>query len=85
MLRTIKWLIWGLLILLAVIVSFQNLTPIQVRFLLAQAELPQAVVLASALALGFVIGLLTSALWRVRAWRAKAAREKQHANSDTQT
>lgn len=77
MLRILKWLLLAILLLLVLIVSFQNLTRVQVHLLFSTIELPQAVVLASALVIGFVIGLLVSALWKVRNWRAKAAKEKQ--------
>jgi uncharacterized integral membrane protein len=81
MLRILKWLLLATLLLLVLILSFQNLTKVQVHLLFSTIELPQAVVLASALIIGFVMGLLVSALWRVRNWRAKAAKDKQKEKS----
>lgn len=77
MLRIIKLLLLIVMLLLVVVVGFQNLTPIQLRFLFSTIELPQAVILGCTLLIGFVMGLIVSALWRVRAWRAKLAKEKE--------
>lgn len=76
MLRMFKLILLVVMLLLVVVVSFQNLTPIQLRFLFSTFELPQAVILGCMLLVGFVMGLIVSALWRVRAWRAKLAKEK---------
>ena len=81
MLRILKLLVLFVLLMLVVVVSFQNLTPIQLRLLFSTIELPQAVVLASALILGFLMGLIASALWRVKAWRAKRNKENMDHHS----
>lgn len=75
MLRIVKLLVLFLLLLLVIVVGFQNLTPIQLRLLFSTIELPQAVVLAATLSLGFLMGMIASALWRVKAWRAKRSKE----------
>lgn len=71
MLRLVKWIVFALLLMVVVIVSFQNLTPIQLHFLFSTVELPQAVILLITLLIGFLLGVLAGALWRVRSWRAK--------------
>ncbi len=88
MLKLLKLFVLFLLFLVVMIVGFQNLTTIQLRFLFSTYELPQAVVLAFALATGFLLGLISSALWRMRSWRAKLStgkRPKETAPSETNT
>lgn len=82
MLRKLKWLVLGMLCILALILCLQNLTSIQLRFLFYTIELPQAVVLLAALLIGFVMGLLAHALWKVRAWRVRVGREKLQQKSE---
>lgn len=76
MLRKLKWLTLAILGLLAFLVCLQNLSTIQLRFLFSTIDLPLAAVLVSAMLIGFVGGLIVSALWRVHAWRARISREK---------
>jgi uncharacterized integral membrane protein len=76
MLRLVKWILFALLLLIAVIVSFQNLTPIQLHFLFSTVELPQAVFLLISLLVGFILGGLAGALWRERSWRAKQLKQQ---------
>jgi uncharacterized integral membrane protein len=77
MLRKLKWIVLGLLCLLSFILCLQNLATVQLRFLFSTVELPQAVLIFGVLLVGFIMGLLTNALWKVRAWRARVSREKQ--------
>lgn len=79
MLRLLKIFSLLVMLMLVIVVSFQNLTPIQLRILFSTIELPQAVILGSTLLFGFLMGLLASALWRVRSWRAKHSKEKEAA------
>ena len=77
-----RWLMtrlkWGSLIVvlaILVIIVFQNLEPIKVTLLFATLTLPQAAVLTMTLLVGFLLGLATQTLWRMRTWhkgRAKA-------------
>ncbi len=76
-LRVVKWIVFVLIILLVTIVVFQNLTPVQLHFLFTTIEMPQAITVTVATVTGFVLGLIASALWRMRSWRAKAAKEKK--------
>jgi uncharacterized integral membrane protein len=76
MLRKLKWLMLGLLAVLALILCLQNLATIQIQFLFSTIERPQAVVILVFMLIGFVMGLLANALWKVRAWRARVGREK---------
>jgi uncharacterized integral membrane protein len=70
--------------MLASVLCLQNLATIQLRFLFSTIELPQAVILLAVMLVGFVMGLLANALWKVRAWRARVGREKlQQQTSET--
>jgi len=82
MLRILKLFLLFIMLMMVVVVSFQNLTPIQLKFLFSTIELPQAVILGCTLLLGFLMGLTASALWRVRAWRAKHSRDKRGSAAD---
>ena len=75
MLHRIKWITFALAILVAIIIAFQNLDPINVHLLFATVTLPQAVILGIALLLGFVLGLAFPALWRVRSWNKGRKRD----------
>ena len=77
MLRLVKWILLGGLAVVGLIVIFQNLTPIELRFLFSTIQLPQAAVLTAALLIGFVLGFSASTLRQVRSWRAKQSRDKQ--------
>ena len=62
---------WGSLLVvcgLMVIIVFQNLEPIEVTLLFATLTLPQAAVLTITLLVGFLLGLATHTLWRMRSW-----------------
>ncbi len=76
MLRKLKWICFGLLLLLILILCLQNLTTIQLHFLFTKVELPQAIVILLVLLIGFAMGILASTLWKYRAWRARAQQEK---------
>ena len=76
MIRKLKWAALALLLSLAVIVCMQNLATVQLHFLFTKIELPQAVVLGGALAIGFLMGVLATALWKLRAWRLKVQQDK---------
>jgi uncharacterized integral membrane protein len=76
MLRKLKWICFGLLLLLISILCLQNLTTIQLHFLFTKVELPQAIVILLVLLIGFAMGILASTLWKYRAWRARAQQEK---------
>jgi uncharacterized integral membrane protein len=83
MMRIFKWVLLSILLFLVVIVSFQNLTPTQLHFLFSTVELPLAVTLLVFLLVGFLLGILSSALWKVRAWRARQAKEKANKDSSS--
>jgi uncharacterized integral membrane protein len=85
MLRKLKWFALGLLCLLTLILCLQNLATIQLRFLFSTVELPQAIVIFGVLLVGFIMGLLANALWKVRAWRARVSREKQQRQETSTT
>jgi uncharacterized integral membrane protein len=85
MLRKLKWFALGLLCLLILILCLQNLATIQLRFLFSTVELPQAIVIFGVLLVGFIMGLLANALWKVRAWRARVSREKQQRQETSTT
>ncbi len=77
-----RWLMtrlkWGSLIvvlILLIIIVFQNLEPIKVTLLFATVTLPQAAVLTIALLVGFLLGLAAQTLGRMRAWQKGRAKE----------
>jgi uncharacterized integral membrane protein len=76
MLRKLKWLMLGILAGMALILCLQNLATIQLQFLFSTIEMPQAVVIIVVMLIGFIMGLLANALWKVRSWRARVGREK---------
>jgi uncharacterized integral membrane protein len=74
----LKRLKWGsLLVVLAllIIIVFQNLEPIKVTLLFATLTMPQAALLTLALLIGFLFGLFTPAIWKMRSWPKE--RDKQ--------
>ena len=75
--QLLKWGTLGTLLLLMLIVIFQNLTPIEIHFLFSTLSLPQAAVIALTLLVGFCLGLLASAAWRVRSWRARVSKDRK--------
>lgn len=83
-----RWLMtrlkWGSLIvvlILLIIIVFQNLEPIKVTLLFATVTLPQAAVLTITLLVGFLLGLAAQALWRMRAWQKKGRAKVLKENS----
>ena len=69
------------LLLTAGLVIGQNLEPIKINLLVRSLEIPLAALLASTLLVGYLLGLLTTALWKVRSWRAQALAARQLAAS----
>lgn len=74
--RRLKWIGLALLLVLSLIVIFQNLANTEVRLLMMTFELPQAALLLITLGIGYVLGLSTTTLWRVAARRAQAKKGK---------
>lgn len=71
----------ALLLIIGVIVM-QNLDPVKTNLIVGSLEMPQAALLVCTLLIGYVLGLLTTALWKVRSWRTQAlAARKQAATS----
>ncbi len=78
----LKWAVMIILLVLCLIVIFQNIEPTEVRVLTMSFQLPQAALLLITLAAGFVLGLLTPTLRRVASWRAKSKAAKTPAGSE---
>lgn len=65
---------WALILLLAVfllIVAFQNLEVVEVRVLLWDFQLTQAILLAITALIGSLMGFFARTLWQVRAWHRR--------------
>lgn len=67
----IKWVLLSALLLLVVIIAFQNLEMVEVRILFWDGQLTKAVLLAGMAFIGFVMGLAVRPLWHMRGWRKK--------------
>ena len=80
----LKWFGLALLLVFSLIVIFQNLADTEVRLLMMTFQLPQAALLLITLGIGFVLGLSTTTLWRVAAWRAKAKKARSVASEPLQ-
>lgn len=71
----VKWITYLIVVLLVLIIVFQNLAQTEVHLLFAKVTMPQAALLTVMLLVGFGLGLSARALWKVRgAW--KKARNK---------
>lgn len=67
------------LLLLAGLVIGQNLEPVKTNLLVRSLEMPLAALLVCTLLIGYTLGLLTAALWKVRSWRAEALAARHQA------
>ena len=70
--RYVKLAALLVLLLVAGLVIGQNLEPVKTNLLVRSLEMPLAALLVCTLLIGYVLGLLTTALWKVRSWRAQA-------------
>ena len=75
--RLAKWICFGTISLILLIIVFQNLKTTEVHLLFAKVEMPEAALLGATLAIGFAMGLFANALWKMRAWRARSAKAKK--------
>jgi uncharacterized integral membrane protein len=76
----IKWFLFCTLLLLVVIVAFQNLEVIEVRILLWDGKLTKALLVAVTTLIGFLMGLSARTLWHVLGSRKRG---KIDATNDT--
>ena len=76
--RRLKLAVAIVLLLMITAVIMQNLAPIKTNLIVGSLEMPLAALLVCTLLIGYVLGLLTTALWKVRSWRSQAlaARKK---------
>ncbi len=78
----IKIGILAVLVVIALIVVFQNWSEIEVKLLFVTVAMPQAVFFLGTLGLGFVIGLTTSAIWKMQSLRSKSKKKAQNPKSE---
>ncbi len=78
----IKWIIFLFVIVLLVIVAFQNLEEIEVRILFWDQKLTKAVVLAITTFIGFLLGFFARTFWQFRAWRKRGKANKPSSAAD---
>lgn len=79
--RYVKLTVLLALLLIAGLVIGQNLEPVKTNLLVRSLEMPLAVLLVGTLLIGYALGLLTTALWKVRSWRAQALAARHQAAS----
>lgn len=60
------------LLVLALVVIVQNWEPVKANLLVWSLQPPLAALLLGTLVVGYGLGLLTTALWKVRTWRTEA-------------
>lgn len=58
----VKYTVGALLVLFVVIVTFQNTEQVETKLLLTTISLPMALLLFATLAIGFVLGMLTTGI-----------------------
>ncbi len=73
----LKWFALLVVVVLAIIVVFQNLAQTKVDILFFTVEMPHAALLMLTLLTGFMVGLSASALWKMRTWRARSTLAKK--------
>lgn len=77
--RYVKLAVLLALLLIAGLVIGRNLEPVKANLLVRSLEMPLAALLVCTLLIGYVLGLLTPTLWKVRNWRVQALAARQHA------
>ncbi len=68
----LKWIFLAVLLVFSLIIVFQNIEATEVRLLTWSFQLPQAALLLSTLAIGYIMGLLTPTLRKVATWSSKS-------------
>lgn len=71
LMRRIKWLLFAVVVALTTIVAFQNLDTVDTKLLFVKISMPQAALLLTTLAVGFLLGLSSAALLKMRSWRSR--------------
>lgn len=73
--QKIKYTVGVLLVLFVVVVTFQNTEQVEAKLLWTTISLPMAFLLFGTLAIGIVLGILTTGIWLARRKKklAKAA------------
>jgi uncharacterized membrane protein YciS (DUF1049 family) len=75
--RYVKLVLLLALLLVVGLVIGQNLEPVKTNLLVRSLEMPLAALLVCTLLIGYALGLLTAAVWKVRSWRAQALAARQ--------
>ncbi len=70
------------LLLAALLVIFQNWSPVKTNLLVWTIEPPLAALLIGTLLVGYGLGLLTTALLKVRTWRSEALAARKLASTE---
>ncbi|MEM8735714.1 MAG: hypothetical protein AAGG44_15885 [Planctomycetota bacterium] len=76
MVKKVKWILLGLVIALLVVIIFRNLEPTDLELIITEVKLPLAALLSVTLLIGFCLGILANAMWKVRKWRAEKSKTK---------
>jgi uncharacterized integral membrane protein len=69
--KNIKIILISVVVSLAVVVALQNRQQVETKFLFTSITMPRMLLILSTLALGFIIGLITSGLLRRKSDKSK--------------
>ena len=79
--RRFKLTVMVVMLLIISVIVMQNLEPVKTNLVVGALEMPLAALLVGTLFIGYILGLLTTALWKVRSWRTQALAARQQATS----
>lgn len=79
--QQLKLIVLVVLVLIGAIVIIQNLEPVETKLIVTTMKIRLATLLATTLAIGYAMGLFTTAIWKMRSRRTQAAaRQSTDAN-----
>ena len=79
--RRFKLTVMIVMLLIISVIVMQNLEPVKTNLIVGALEMPLAALLVCTLLSGYILGLLTTALWKVRSWRTEALAARRQATS----
>ena len=79
--RRLKLTVMVVMLLIISVIVMQNLEPVKTNLIVGALEMPLAALLVGTLFIGYILGLLTTALWKVRSWRTQALAARRQTTS----
>ena len=76
MMKKIKWVLLGLIVTLILVIIFRNLEPTDLELIVTEVQLPLAALLSVTLLIGFCLGILANAMWKIHRWRIEKSKGK---------